>query len=550
MSRCSAFWPAPSALHSDDNSIRAHHAMLLKKFRLRSLLISLSVGGVIMTACLLLGSLLIFQKTNIEDSLLESNIAYARKLADTTDRYLGTAQRELAWSAAQIKGLTDPAQLRAETDRLRLQSGFFNTVVVVNRDAVIAATSPESLSLVGVKLHSDASRQAISTQKPFISAPFTSASGNYVVFISQPLFTADGHYLGYIGGTIYLKKQSILSDILSLHFYTRGFSVSIVSNDGLIIFSHDRARVGTKMLLDSALKKRLASTDSGRFSTESHGQQVLTGYASLHKTDWNIFIAGTSETVRDILVRTAENAVWFLMGIIVLTVAVVTLLAGCIASPLERLAGMVRNEGSDASLAPVQAWYYEADRLKQAVQEYRHVMAGRMATLSDEAMTDPLTGLSNRRGFTLQADRSTGDAGQCVIAIDIDHFKKINDWYGHDAGDAVLVSLAGLLKEACRTGDVVSRFGGEEFILLLPQTSLEDAARMAERIRALVSTTTFPFVGAMTVSAGVAALADSGGNRDGMLRRADEALYEAKGAGRDAVIVAEPEGFRRHMTPV
>ncbi|ORM81706.1 hypothetical protein HA42_09880 [Pantoea deleyi] len=524
--------------------------MLLKKFRLRSLLISLSVGGVIMTACLLLGSLLIFQKTNIEDSLLESNIAYARKLADTTDRYLGTAQRELAWSAVQIKGLTDPAQLRAETDRLRLQSGFFNTVVVVNRDAVIAATSPESLSLIGVKLHSDASRQAITTQKPFISAPFTSASGNYVVFISQPLFTADGHYLGYIGGTIYLKKQSILSDILSLHFYTRGFSVSIVSNDGLIIFSHDPARVGTKMLLDSALKKQLASTDSGRFSTESHGQQVLTGYASLHKTDWNIFIAGTSETVRDILVRTAENAVWFLMGIIVLTVAVVTLLAGCIASPLEKLAGMVRNEGSDASLAPVQAWYYEADRLKQAVEEYRHVMAGRMATLSDEAMTDPLTGLSNRRGFTLQADRSTGDAGQCVIAIDIDHFKKINDWYGHDAGDAVLVSLAGLLKQACRTGDVVSRFGGEEFILLLPQTSLEDAARMAERIRALVSTTTFPFVGAMTVSAGVAALADSGGNRDGMLRRADEALYEAKGAGRDAVIVAGPEGFRRHMTPV
>ena len=523
--------------------------MLLKKFRLRSLLISLSVGGVILTASLLLGSLLIFQKANIEDSLLESNIAYARKLADTTDRYLGTAQRELAWSAAQIKGLTDPALLRAETDRLRLQSGFFNTVVVVNRDAVIAATSPESLSLVGVKLHSDASRQAIEMQKPFISAPFTSASGNYVVFLSQPLFTADGHYLGYIGGTIYLKKQSMLSDILSLHFYARGSSISIVSNDGLIIFSHDPVRVGTKMMLDSALKKQLASTNSGRFSTRSDGQQVLTGYASLHKTDWNIFIAGTSETVRHILVRTAENALWFLMGIIVLTVAVVTLLAGRIASPLEKLAGMVRNGDNDASLAAVQAWYYEADRLKQAVEEYRYVVAGRMATLSDEAMTDPLTGLCNRRGFTLLADRTSGDDVQCVIAIDIDHFKKINDWYGHDAGDAVLVSLAGLLKQACRIGDVVSRFGGEEFILLLPQTSAEDAARMAERIRTLVSTTTFPFAGAITVSAGVAALADSGGTRDGLLRRADDALYEAKGAGRNVVIVAEAAGFSRHTAP-
>ena len=522
--------------------------MSLKKLRLRTLLILLSVGGVMLTSCLLLGALLIFQKGNIEESLLESNIAYARKLADTTDRYLATAQRELAWSATQIQGLTNPLQLRGETDRLRLQSGFFNTVVVVNRDAVIAAASPESLSLVGVRLHSDASRQAITTRKPFISAPFTSASGNYVVFLSQPLFTPEGDYLGYIGGTIYLKKQSMLSDILSQHFYARGSTVSIVSNDGLIIFSHDPARVGTKMTLAPALQKRLAETVSGRFSTEADGQKFLTGYASMHITDWNIFIAGTSETVRDILVRTAEKALWFLLGIFILTVAMVTLLAGRIASPLERLAGMVRDDGSEASLATVQAWYYEAERLKEAVLDHRHDVAGRMATLSDAAMTDPLTGLCNRRGFTLMADRRGDDASQCAIAIDIDHFKKINDWYGHDAGDAVLVSLAGLLRQACRNADVVCRTGGEEFIILLSQTSLKDSARTAERIREMVSTTTFPYVGNMTVSAGVAALADSG-SRDALLRRADEALYEAKSAGRNAVIIAGPGGFRRYNIP-
>ncbi|WP_153011535.1 GGDEF domain-containing protein, partial [Type-D symbiont of Plautia stali] len=277
------------------------------------------------------------------------------------------------------------------------------------------------------------------------------------------------------------------------HFYARGSTVSIVSNDGLIVFSHDPSLVGTRMTLSAALMKRLATTDSGRFSTEAGGQAFLTGFASLHKTDWNIFIAGTSETVRHILVRTAENALWFLLGIIVLTAAAVALMAGRIAYPLEKLAGMVRDDDSEASLASVPAWYYEADRLKEAVQDHRLAVAGRMATLSDEAMTDPLTGLCNRRGFTLMADRFSDDAAQCVIAIDIDHFKKINDWYGHDAGDAVLVSLAGLLRQACRTGDVVSRFGGEEFILLLPQTSVEDAARTAERIRDVVSTTTFPY---------------------------------------------------------
>nr|WP_240629261.1 GGDEF domain-containing protein [Pantoea rodasii] len=97
-----------------------------------------------------------------------------------------------------------------------------------------------------------------------------------------------------------------------------------------------------------------------------------------------------------------------------------------------------------------------------------------------------------------------------------------------------------MLRQTCRADDVVSRFGGEEFIVLLPRTSGEDAARTAERIRELISSTTFPYVGGMTVSAGVAALANSAGDRDTMLRRADEALYQAKSAGRNAVIVAGP----------
>lgn len=521
--------------------------MLHKKMRLRSLLTLLSIGGVILTSGLLLSALLLFQKANIEDSLLEGNIAYARKLADTTDRYLTTAQRELAWSASQIKGLSDLKQLKAETERLRMQSGFFNSVVVVNHNAIIAATSPDSLNLTGMKLHSAASLQAITTRKPFISAPFTSAAGNYVVFLSQPLFSEEGRYLGYIGGTIYLKKQSMLSEILSQHFYTKGSTVSVVSNEGLIIFSHDPTLVGTKMLLSLALQKRLSTTESGHFTLENGGQSYLTGYGTLQKTGWNVFITGTSETVRHILLRTAESAIWFVLGIILLTASVIAFMAGRIASPLEKLADRVRDGGSEAqaeSLATVKTWYYEADRLKEAVQEHRHAVAGHLAALNDEAMTDPLTGLCNRRGFSALAAQADSEHEQCVIAIDIDHFKKINDWYGHDAGDAVLVSLAALLRQACRTGDIVSRFGGEEFILLLPDTTLADAARTAERIRETVCATTFPFAGTMTISAGVASRDDQSRDREALLRRADEALYEAKAAGRNTVIIAGPDGFR------
>lgn len=524
--------------------------MFMGKIRLRTLLTLLSMGGVILTSALLLGTLLMFQRSNIEDSLLEGNIAYARKLADTTDRYFSTAQRELAWSAEQITGLTDPQLLKAETERLRLQSGFFNSVVVVNSHAVVAFTSPESLSLIGVKLHSLASMQAIATQKPMISSPFVSASGNYVVFLSQPLFTTDGRYLGYIGGTIYLKKQSMLSDILSQHFYLKGTTVSIVSNDGLIIFSHDPELVGKTMTLSPVLKNRLAVTDSGRFSEASDGQQYLTGYASLHTTGWNIFITGTSATVKHILMSTAENSVWFILGIIILAAAVIALVAGRIVHPLEKLADMVRDGGSDAqaeSLASVKTWYHEADRLKEAVQDHRRAVAGHMTALSDAAMKDPLTGLLNRRGFNLLAAEFTNVQELCAIAVDIDHFKKINDRYGHDAGDAVLVSLAALLRKACRATDVISRFGGEEFILLMPHTGILDASQLAERVRTMVSTTAFPFIGSMTISLGVAVLDDCDGDNERLLRRADEALYEAKRAGRNVVFIARSDKFVRYV---
>ncbi|WP_338132969.1 hypothetical protein [Kosakonia cowanii] len=165
--------------------------MFNRKYRLRTLMLTLSVGGILLTSLLLLGSLTLFQKGNIEASLLEGNIAYARKLADTTDRYLATAQRELAYSASLITQLNDKPRLVQETERLRLQSGFFNSVVIVNADAVIAATSPESLDLIGVRLSSAASKRAIkekthSYRNPFFPQPvITSYSfpGRYFLLV-------------------------------------------------------------------------------------------------------------------------------------------------------------------------------------------------------------------------------------------------------------------------------------------------------------------------------------------------------------------------------
>ncbi|CAH6385331.1 sensor domain-containing diguanylate cyclase [Pantoea agglomerans] len=513
---------------------------------LRTLLVILSLGGIIMTSVLLLGSLWFFQKANIEDRLLDSNIAYARKLSDTTDRYLFTAQRELAYSAGLLKDFGNMQQLRQEADRLRLQSGFFNSVLVVKPDAVVVATSPESLGLVGNTLSSPASRQALASRASFISRPFTSAAGNYVIFISQPVFGQTGEYLGYVGGSIYLKKQSMLSDILSTHFFARAADISIVSNEGSIIFSHDPEKVGRVLDIGPDLKRQLILSASGKYLLKSDGKEYLLGYASLHRTDWNIFVYGTADDAASVLWNTARNAVWFILLIVILMGSLVVLFAARISSPLEKLAQSIHTTDSGATLRAlpqINAWYTEAVRLREAVYHHLQMMINQVSSLTDETRTDPLTGLLNRRGFATLIRQHARTPNHCAIAVDIDHFKKINDRLGHDAGDAVLISLAGLLRTACRSSDIVSRSGGEEFVIFLPDTQLPDAAATAERIRHLVETSVFPYAGQITVSAGVAALIDVQGCTEGLFRQADMALYEAKGAGRNIVIISTPEGM-------
>ncbi|MCV5289276.1 PDC sensor domain-containing protein, partial [Escherichia coli] len=111
-----------------------------------------------------------------------------------------------AYGAKKIKSTNDIDSLKDEADRLRLQSGMFNSVLVVSNDAVVLATSPESLDLVGTRLNSSASKLAVEEKKPFISSPLKSVAGNLIILLSHPIYDKGGNYIGYVGGSIYLKK--------------------------------------------------------------------------------------------------------------------------------------------------------------------------------------------------------------------------------------------------------------------------------------------------------------------------------------------------------
>ncbi|HEX7757910.1 MAG TPA: PleD family two-component system response regulator [Caulobacteraceae bacterium] len=162
------------------------------------------------------------------------------------------------------------------------------------------------------------------------------------------------------------------------------------------------------------------------------------------------------------------------------------------------------------------------------------------------AVTDQLTGLHNRRYMTGQLGAlvnraSRGGEPVAALMIDIDHFKKINDSFGHDIGDEVLREFAVRLASNVRAVDLPCRYGGEEFMVIMPDTRLEDAERIAERIRLHVAGSPFRVAGGnelltVTISIGVASTLGAGDHAESLLKRADEAVYEAKAAGRNKVI--------------
>jgi diguanylate cyclase (GGDEF)-like protein len=164
----------------------------------------------------------------------------------------------------------------------------------------------------------------------------------------------------------------------------------------------------------------------------------------------------------------------------------------------------------------------------------------KMKDLSLQAQTDPLTGLANRRTMAAAIEK-LASAGQSfsLIAVDIDHFKKINDRFGHDAGDFLLQKISILINQSSRSGDLACRTGGEEFLLILPRTTLTQAVEIGERLRLMIESTSFGRVGKVTASLGVSCWPNENKTVQQIIKVADDNLYVAKQNGRNKVVSME-----------
>ena len=181
-----------------------------------------------------------------------------------------------------------------------------------------------------------------------------------------------------------------------------------------------------------------------------------------------------------------------------------------------------------------------ADQLVVAVNQ-----AHLFAQMQQQALTDGLTGCYNRRSFEMQLERDLHQATRLrqplsLIMLDFDNFKSINDQAGHEAGDMTLRMFADNVRAELRAVDCAARFGGDEFVIILPQANTEGALLVAERLRRRIEEMEVPGFGKVTSSFGVATFPDHASSRDTLIVAADRALYSSKNAGRNRVSVVEP----------
>lgn len=481
---------------------------------------------------------------SIKENTLETNRVYAQKLASTADDYLNEAFQILSYSAKQISTRMDNEQvLFQETDRLKMQNQMFNSVVITNAEGLVLAISPPSVDIKGEVLTSAGAKEALAKKSPTISKPYEAITGRLIIFMSYPIFSASNEYLGMVAGSIYLKEPNIFKTLLGEHYSKDGSYVYVVDADGRIIYHQDPARINDVVTENKVVQAVMAGKSGDQLVENTKGIEMLAGYSTVTAAGWGVVaqkplqvaLAPSFDRVEEFIVKS--------IPLMVISIIIVLWAAARIANPLQQLATLTE-ESLDSKnvddLKTVSGWYYEANFLKSVLIRSLSFLHGQITFFKDQSTVDPLTGVTNRRTMdALLTEWLAKKMPHAIILLDLDHFKSVNDTYGHAVGDKVLQFLARHMESVVREGDVCCRYGGEEFIILLPNATAQEALQIAEQLRTRLAQADSPCGRSVTLSAGVAVYPEMADTTEALIEAADSALYLAKQAGRNQVKMAK-----------
>ncbi|WP_168735624.1 diguanylate cyclase [Cohnella fermenti] len=484
------------------------------------------------------------QKKSLTENTLELNRITANELSRTTQTIVQSMQDTLKSASDYISsGQWKQEDLQHQIDFLRVSVPYFNSVVLVNEAGVVTATSPEALALKGTTLSSDQAKQALQLKQPLISEPYTAAStGRLIILASSPIYDAQGNYAGFIGGSVYLQEPNVFQKILGQQGENEnGSYYYVVDSNGNLIYHPDPKRVGENVS-DNAIVKLLLSGRSGQMSVvNSQHVKFLAGAAYIPAVGWGI----VSQTPAVVVTKSVDAVIGKVALIsapfMVILLLIVIFISQRLSSPLNRLAHLASNLTSGTAktvqLPDIRHWNYETSELYSAVNEAFRLLDRRAEEYSHQAHTDPLTGLTNRRLMDEIVARWAAEGVPfSIVMMDLDRFKTVNDTYGHQMGDEVLRFLAGRMLEEKGKNDYCCRYGGEEFVFLLPYRSDDEAYEIAERLRGRIESEISPTGRPMTLSLGISSYPARALTIEDLFGQADVALYQAKQGGRNRTI--------------
>ncbi|HUH88083.1 MAG TPA: sensor domain-containing diguanylate cyclase [Pusillimonas sp.] len=480
---------------------------------------------------------------------LDTNHIYAEKLARVTSSFFEHSAQAVTAAALDVThSALDPIATQQELEQLASITDSFNALIAVDSTGKIFAaiahnSSVAGASLVGTSLQTPQARALLEVKNSVgISGAIMGRSGRWISFISHPIFAPDGSYAGFIAGAVHLHGSSALKNALDKHHYQDGSYFYIVDDSGSAVYHPQQSLIGTSFGDRPPVQAVLKGESRTQRVNHPESPDHFVSYMPIPFSKWGIVALRPTElaisSVNELFLRT----LYYSLPLFIISLLAIWWLARFIARPLRELANVAAhldNRDNFAHIRFIKGWYLEAALIRKGLMQGFSAVSNRLRKLHLEGSTDPLTGVVNRRGLDTAIGRLTDTAqSTAVVMIDVDRFKDVNDKHGHAVGDEVLKTVTALIMAKARKEDVVARMGGEEFVILLPDTELEQAKLFAERLRLTVAQTVFDSAGNITVSLGVACFPQHAPSVQDALELADAALYRAKAAGRNCVETA------------
>lgn len=504
---------------------------------------------------LLIGSLLGLDLYNAYQDTLQT--AQARLLHNLNIVEINLSRRMQSTSSAldvvieEIRaGQTSPATMNPRLSAMvAAQYGVRTMVWVDGKGTVVASNRRE---IIGQNFRDSERystiRQAADPGVLHLSAPYVTSLGNYSMSIGKMVPGPQGRFDGYVLAILDTEYFSVLLESI---LYAPDVHVGLIHGDGKLIFrAPDREKV-----VGVDLSARPDSLFN-RFVKNGKERDIVSGLASATQVERMIafsFIRPLNVKSDKALVASIDRnlsvvlAPWIrdleLRAGLFAVIAGVTLLGLYLYQRRHLAFELLEDQQEDARLAMEKRILQINAELEHMVQQRTAELEKANASLRHLSRHDVLTGLANRMAANERIHSEfmrMKRTGSCyaVLMLDVDFFKRINDTYGHEAGDHVLKRISDVLKGCLRETDFVARFGGEEFLVLLPDTPLEAATQVAEKIRQALATSIDPIAGVTTMSIGLVVASPENHDENVAVNQADARLFQAKKAGRNCVVAA------------